>query len=265
MGEALLAGWLSSSDPAAQRLASRGFLAVVPTASHGRCLEDRYGITVIPSATQLPSDASLVILAVKPQVLPSVLEELASSPAFTEGRPLVISIAAGISIASLEEALPRAVPVIRAMPNMPLQVGEGASVVAKGSRATDAQLAFANQLFGLLGFSQVVQEDQIDAVCALSGSGPAYFAYLAECLAQAGCQAGLSSQLSEALARQTLAGTGACLVDQSLSLEELRASVSSPGGTTLAALAAFEQAAFAPAVTAGFNAAIQRAKELSQC
>ncbi len=265
MGEALLAGWLSSADPLAQQLADRGFIVVVPTASHARCLEDRYGITVISAASQLPPDVSLVILAVKPQVLPSVLEKLTLSPAFTEGCPLVISIAAGISIASLEEALPRAVPVIRAMPNMPLQVGEGASVVAKGTRATDAHLAFANRLFALLGFSQVVQEDQIDVVCALSGSGPAYFAYLAECLVQAGQEAGLSPQLACALARQTLAGTGACLADPSLSLEELRVSVSSPGGTTLAALAAFEQAGFASAVASGVNAAIRRAKELSQC
>lgn len=265
MGQAMLSGWLASKDAEIASLMREGCYVVVPTESHGRQLADEYGVQVFSVASQIPADATVIVLAVKPQVLPDVLGKLVSSPAFAQGSPLVISIAAGVSLRRLEAELPAGTSVIRAMPNMPLQAGEGATVLAGGTWATDDQVQFAQALFAALGMAEVVEEDQIDAVCALSGGGPAYFAFLAECLAQAGVQAGLSARLASLLARQTLAGTGRCLISSDMSPEDLRVAVSSPGGTTLAALAAMEREGFPQAVSAGVEAAIQRAKELSAC
>lgn len=264
MGEAMLAGWMASEDASAVALRERGFCVVVPHEERAGELAERYGVSAFASAAQVPSDVSFAILAVKPQMMDEVLPLLAASPAFEQGLPLVLSIAAGTPCVRIESSLPTGVRVVRAMPNMPLQAQEGATVVARGACATDADAAFVNHLFCALGTSWVVEEGQIDAVCALSGGGPAYFAHLAECLAQAGAEAGLAPELSEALARQTLAGTGACLAQGGVSLAELRASVCSPGGTTLAALAAMEDAMSETAMR-GVSAAISRAKELTSC
>lgn len=265
MGEAMLAGWMSSDDVHASHLRIRGFDVVVPDPARLRVLEELYGVRVHESAIHVPADVSLVILAVKPQMMDGVLEELASSPVFEHGSPLVISIAAGIPTARIEGALTAGAHVVRVMPNMPLQVQAGASVVAKGAHATTEEAAFVNDLFCALGISEVVDEGSIDAACALSGGGPAYFAHLAECLAAEAIDAGLSPDLAYALARQTLAGTGACLADSLITLAELRESVCSPGGTTLAALSAMEEGGFEGAARAGVRAAIARAKELSTC
>lgn len=262
MGEAMLAGWMTSDDVCARALRERGFDVVVPSEERRAVLETLYGVRTFPSADQLPSDVSIIILAVKPQVMDGVLAQVTDAPAVKEGAPLIVSIAAGIPCARFEEALPQGAHVVRVMPNMPLQVQEGATVVARGAHATDADAEFVNALFCALGISQVVTEDQIDAICALSGGGPAYFAYLAECLAKAA--AGLSPELAEALARQTLVGTGEYLAQGSATLAELRQSVCSPGGTTLAALSAMEEAV-ETAVREGIQAAIVRAKELSSC
>lgn len=264
MGEAMLAGWMASDHPRAQAVRDRGFCAVVPHPQRAAQLAERHGVRTFASAAEVPAEASLVILAVKPQMMDEVLPLLAASPAFAHGSPLVLSIAAGVPCARIEEALPAGVHVIRAMPNMPLQVQAGATVVAPGAHATEAEVAFMDALFCALGDSQVVEESQIDAVCALSGGGPAYFACLAECLAQAGVKAGLAPDLAEALARQTLAGTGAYLQQSAVSLADLRASVCSPGGTTLAALGVMD-GPLGETVAQGVTAAISRAKELTSC
>lgn len=265
MGEAMLAGWQASEDACACDLMQRGVDVVVPDEGRAAVLETLYGVRTFTSADEAPEGVSVVILTVKPQMMDEVLPKLAASAAFAQGSPLVISIAAGVPCARFEDALPEGTHVVRVMPNMPLQVQAGASVVAKGAHATDADAAFVNQLFCALGVSVVVDESQMDAVCALSGGGPAYFAYLAECMAAAGVQAGLDPVLAESLARQTLAGTGAFLAEGQSTLAELRQSVCSPGGTTLAALDAMQQHGLSAAVTAGVQAAITRAKELSTC
>lgn len=264
MGEAMLAGWMASEDASASALRERGFCVVAPREERAALLASRYGVSTFASAAEVPSDVSFVILAVKPQMMDEVLPLLAASPAFVDEQPLVLSIAAGTPCARIEAALPEGARVVRAMPNMPLLVQEGATVVARGTCASSADAAFVNGLFCALGASEVVEEGQIDAVGALSGGGPAYFAYLAECLAQAGAEAGLSSAMAEALARQTLAGTGAYLAQGSASLADLRVSVCSPGGTTLAALAAMD-GAILEAAASGVRAAISRAKELTSC
>lgn len=263
MGGAMLSGWMASEDPLARALCERGFDVIVPHEERAFELKERYGVRTHESAAAAPSDASLIILAVKPQVMDEVLAELATSPAFANGCPLVISIAAGVPCARIQEALFGAA-VVRVMPNMPLLAQEGATVVARGAQATQADAEFVNGLFCALGTSQIVEEGQIDAVCALSGGGPAYFAFLAESLGRAGVEAGLDPSLAEALARQTLAGTGAYLAQGDATLAELRASVCSPGGTTLAALGVMEDGLEVAALE-GVAAAIARAKELSAC
>ncbi len=264
MGEAMLAGWMASEDASAKALREHGLCVGVPREERAAHLANRYGVDTFASAAEVPSDVSFVILAVKPQMMDEVLPLLAASPAFVDGLPLVLSIAAGTPCARIEATLPNGVRVVRAMPNMPLLVQEGATVVARGTWATSADAEFVNRLFCALGTSEVVEESQIDAVGALSGGGPAYFAHLAECLARAGAEAGLSPAMAEALARQTLAGTGAYLVQGDASLADLRVSVCSPGGTTLAALAAMDET-IPEAAASGVRAAISRAKELTTC
>lgn len=261
MGTALLAGWMASPALAAQALMNRGVDVVVPTEAHAKELASRFPVEVFPCANGISEDVAIIILAVKPQKMDEVLSALASTKAATSS-PLVISIAAGISTARIEDALPSA-HVVRVMPNMPLAQGCGVTVVAGGDSAEQAQVVFVNDLLACLGDSFIVDEEQIDAVCALSGGGPAYFAWVAECLARAGEHAGLDPALARALSRQTLAGTGVCLAKTDDTLEELRQSVCSPGGTTLAALAAMEVAGMESAVDAGVLAAVERAKELS--
>ncbi len=261
MGTAMLDGWSASQDPAARSLMERGVDVVVPTRSHGEALANRFSVEVHSSADQIPEDVAIIILAVKPQKMDEVLPLLVQTRA-ASASPLVISIAAGIPTTRIEEALPCA-RVVRVMPNMPLSVGCGATVVAAGASASDEDAVFVNGLFACLGDSFIVEEDQMDAVCALSGGGPAYFAWLAECLAAAGEREGLDPELARALSRQTLAGTGAVLMKSGLSLEELRRSVCSPGGTTLAALDAMDKAGMESVAAAGVGAAIIRAKELS--
>lgn len=265
MGEAMLAGWMASEDDRIRAFASRGFDVVVPRAERAAELAERYGVRTFSDASEAPSDASIVIVAVKPQMIGEVLPLMKRSAAFAATPPLLISIAAGVPSSRFEGALGKEVHVICVMPNMPLQVRAGATVVAKGASATDAEAAFVNDLFAALGASFIVDEAQIDAACALSGGGPAYLAYLAECMADAGVRAGLEPPLAEALARQTLAGTGACVAQTPVSLADLRASVCSPGGTTLAALAAMQEGGFQEAVFEGIASAVQRAKELSTC
>jgi pyrroline-5-carboxylate reductase len=284
MGGACLRGWLSSDLGIAKELNPSNFVAVVRNAQRRAELKAELGVECVADSADLPR-CDVVVIAVKPQVLPSVLPSLAKtqlqvpsaqSAAFS---PLFVSLAAGVPCASISAGLAEAVvpsvssaysgevsvPVVRVMPNMPLSVGAGASVVAGGSGAAHAQVDFVCDLFLALGYAAVVEESQIDAVCAISGGGPAYFALVAEILAKAGVEAGLPADLSEALARQTLAGTGVCLAQSDVALAELRHSVCSPGGTTLAGIAAMQESGLDKALEQGVFGAINRAKELAKC
>lgn len=262
MGGAALDGWLRSSKAPADALEASSFVVVSPREEHRAEIENAYGVATVADVSQLrglgPFDA--VVLAVKPQVMGGVLEGLAD--VCGADLPLVVTIAAGIPTSRYEAALGHDARVVRVMPNMPLQVGMGASVVAGGSNASDEDVRLVNDLFDALGMSRVVPEDQIDAVGAISGSGPAYVAYMVEALRDAGVRAGLDAGLAESLALETVGGTYAAMKAQGSSPEEMRISVCSPKGTTLAALAAMDDAGFKEVFESGVQAAIRRSIEL---
>ncbi len=206
-------------------------------------------------------DADIIVLAVKPQHIADVLKEI--GPIFEE-RHLVISIAAGIKTAYIEKFIRNGVRLIRAMPNTPMLVGAGAAAICKGKWATDADLEVARRIFESSAVVATVEEKDMGAVTALSGSGPAYFFYLAEAMIQAGIELGLSKDNAASLAAQTALGAGKMLAESGQPPEELRRRVTSPGGTTQAAVASMETAGVAASIVEALKAAARRSEELGR-
>lgn len=269
MGGACLSGWLASTDGIAAQLSKEHFTVVSPFDEDRERVEAGYGVECVSSPKDLKANTpiDLILLSVKPQVLPGVLEELAQSDVLDSSKghiPIVLSIAAGISTDSIEAALPDGVHVVRAMPNMPLQACHGATAVCGGVNATSEDVDTVIQLFRALGTSSVVDESLIDAVCAISGGGPAYVAYMIEALRDAGVALGLEKALAENLALETVGGTYDAILLKGVSPEEMRKSVCSPGGTTLAALAELDSAGFKPMFAKAMEAAVRRAAELRE-
>jgi pyrroline-5-carboxylate reductase len=207
----------------------------------------------------LAAGSDTIIIAVKPQSMAELLRELA--PHVRESH-LVISIAAGISTAFLERKLPLGTRVVRVMPNTPAMVRTGATALSSGSQTTGEDMELASRLFSALGTTVTVDEHLMDAVTALSGSGPAYFFYLAEKLRNAAVEQGLPEKVADELVRQTLFGSGRLLRETDASPEELRARVTSKGGTTAAACAVFDEADLSGIVSGAVAAAVARSKEL---
>jgi pyrroline-5-carboxylate reductase len=230
MGTALLSGWLGRG------LEARNVVIQEPNLTgEAAKLVREHGITAVPSILALPSPPSVILVAVKPQAMDSVLPALARlvGPA-----TVVMSIAAGKSIASFERALPKGTAVVRAMPNTPAAIGRGISGAVANAETTAAQKQVCEDLLGAVG-DVVWLEDEalIDAVTAVSGSGPAYVFLLTEALASAGEAAGLDAATAMQLARATVSGAGELLRQSASDPATLRQNVTSPGGTTAAALA----------------------------
>ena len=253
IGEALLTGLLSSgwSD------------IVVTSRSDARVAElrERHGVTATTSNADAVTGAALIVVAVKPQDIDALLAQIrdAVSPEQT-----VLSVAAAIPTAYIEKRLPAGVPVVRAMPNAPSTVHEGMAGIAPGSHAGDEQLALAEDVLTHLGLVVRVPETAMDAVTAISGSGPAYFALLAEAMIEAGLLLGVSREISTKLVVQTMLGTAKQLRDEGMHPVELREAVTSPGGTTIAAIRELEQAGVRAAFLNAINAAMERSKELAR-
>ncbi len=204
-------------------------------------------------------EATTVLLAVKPQQIRHVLEEL--GPVIQESQ-LVLSIAAGISTGIMERFLAKRVPVIRAMPNTPALVGMGAAAVARGRWAKEIHEKAAISILETVGTVVSVAERDMDAVTALSGSGPAYIFYLAEALVQAGQAMGLPPQVVDTLVRQTIRGAGELLATSREEPHTLRQRVTSPGGTTEAAVKVLETAKVKTIFTKALKRASARSREL---
>lgn len=202
----------------------------------------------------------VVVLAVKPQHMAAALEQIREQVGETT---LVISIAVGLTTAWFASRLPLATPVVRVMPNTPATIGKGVSAISAGAQATDEHLALTEALFARTGLVVRVPEEQQSAVAAISGSGPAYVFAMIDALAEAGTALGLPRALALQLASHTVAGSGefASTSDQHPAL--LREAVSSPGGTTLAALAVLDDRAVRAAYAAAVRAATARADELA--
>jgi pyrroline-5-carboxylate reductase len=252
IGEALLAGLLSS-----------GWSDIVATSrSEARVAElhERHGVEAMTSNADAVSGAAVVVVAVKPQDIDALLASIrdAVTPEQT-----VLTVAAAIPTAYIEERLPEGVPVVRAMPNAPSTVHEGMAGVAAGAHANDEQLAVAEDVLSHLGRVVRVPESAMDAVTAVSGSGPAYFALLAEAMIEAGILLGLSREVSTTLVVQTMLGTAKQLRDEGMHPVELREAVTSPGGTTIAAIRELEQAGVRAAFLNAIQAAMTRARELA--
>lgn len=249
MGEALLGGIFAAG------VVSPADTAVVEVVAERRAeLERRFpGLTTASE----PSASGGAILAVKPADVPAACAAIADA-----GTGRVLSIAAGVRLAQLEDWLGRGVPVIRAMPNTPALVGAGASAIAAGSSASDEDVTWAESLLGAVGQVVRTPEKLLDAVTALSGSGPAYVFLVAEALIEAGVLNGLPRDISRVLTTQTLLGAARMLAETGESAEMLRAAVTSPGGTTAAGIAALEKRAIRSAVAEAVTAATERSREL---
>lgn len=219
------------------------------------------GIQVCTTPAQLLKGCDTLVLAVKPQMMAEVLEQMKAE---LSPNTLVISIAAGISTTYVQDRLGPDARVIRVMPNTPALVSAGAAGIAPGKKATESDMLTGRTIFESVGISEVVGEDFIDSVTGLSGSGPAYFFYMVECLIKSAVKHGLSECQAARLAGQTLFGSGKLLVESGEPASVLRERVTSKGGTTAAALAAFESGGLADLISTGVDAAVARAKELGK-
>jgi pyrroline-5-carboxylate reductase len=215
-------------------------------------------IRVVPSAAWAVADADVVVLAVKPGDVATTLET--ALPALGD-ETLVVSIAAGVKIATIEALVPDR-PVVRAMPNTPALVGAGASAIAGGSLAGADHLDLAERLLGAVGIVVRVAEPALDAVTGLSGSGPAYVFLVAEAMIEAGVLVGLTRDVATTLVTQTLLGSATLLAREEDGPEALRAAVTSPGGTTAAGLRELEAHGFRAAILDAVHAATERSREL---
>ena len=212
------------------------------------------------SISEIGQSCDVIILAVKPQDFPDVLNELKLT---IKEQTLVISIAAGKTIKFIENQLPSSTPVVRVMPNTPAQIGKGISAIATGSKVSRDALEIATALFSTTGEVVVLTEDKIDAVTSLSGSGPAYFFYFVEAMIKAGVELGLTSEIATKLAIETISGSAAMLKESNLDAATLRKNVTSPKGTTAAALKVFSDFDLEKIVSKAMSAAKNRAQELA--
>lgn len=203
--------------------------------------------------------ADEVVLAVKPQVLPAVLAEISGA---LKPSTLVISIAAGVTLNRLEQGLAGHKKLVRAMPNTPALVGEGATAVARGRGVSDSEFEAALRLFAVTGSVVAVEERLMDAVTGLSGSGPAFAFVAIEALSDAGVRVGLPRDVATKLAAQTLLGAAKLLLETGEHPGKLKDMVTSPGGTSIAGVAALEREGLRNALIAAVEAATARSKEL---
>ncbi|MDR2721517.1 MAG: pyrroline-5-carboxylate reductase [Coriobacteriaceae bacterium] len=243
-------------------MAATNLTVVEPGEERRAYLSERYGVSCV-AAPQDISAADFVVLAVKPQVMMDVLAGILELPAFAYS--LFVSIAAGLTTARLVEALPQNSRLVRVMPNTPLLVGQGASAVCGSTTSAQSDVNWVTELFACLGRAQAVDEEKIDAIGSLSGSGPAYVAAFLESLVRAAVETGIDEDLAQDFAIQTALGTMMLIDKTGESLQSIREAVSSPGGMTLAALAAMQAAGMDEVYAQGVAAALRRSKELGAC
>ncbi len=256
IGESLLAGLLSADWRTPDQI-------VVTGRRPERIAElaERYGVPTTLSNAEAVAGAGLVVIAVKPQDFDALLGEIGG---LLTPEQTVLSVAAAIPTAAIEQRIADGVPVVRAMPNAPATVHEGIAGVCAGAHADDEHLALAEEVLAHLGGVVRVPERYMDAVTAVSGSGPAYFALLAEAMIEAGILLGLAREISTQLVVQTMLGTAKLLRDEKMHPVELREAVTSPGGTTIRAIRELERAGVRAAFLNAIQAAMERSKELAE-
>ncbi|WP_196772564.1 pyrroline-5-carboxylate reductase [Mycobacterium colombiense] len=275
IGEALLSGLLRAGRQV------KDLVVVERVPERAKYLADTYSV-LISSVSDAVENASFVVVAVKPADVESVMAEIARAAGAAESdtaEQVFVTVAAGVTITYFESKLPAGTPVVRAMPNAAALVGAGVTALAKGRFVTAPQLEGVSALFDSVGGVLSVPEGQMDAVTALSGSGPAYFFLLVEALVDAGVAAGLSREVAADLTAQTMAGSAAMLLERmdadrqlgeaeapglrvDATATQLRATVTSPGGTTAAGLRELERGGLRAAVDAAVQAAKMRSEQL---
>ena len=237
IGEALLSGLVRSGHP------TRDLVVAEKDPARGAELTEEYGVRVTDIADAVEG-AAIVVLAVKPADVDGVLEIISGVEDTGEVERLTVSLVAGLPTRHYEDALPAGAPVVRVMPNTPMLVGEAMSAITGGRYATDEHVAAVSTLLESVGKVIVVAEKQMDAVTAVSGSGPAYAFLMAEAMIDAGVGLGLTRATATLLAAQTIRGAGVLLTDSGLSPVDLRAAVTSPAGTTAEAIRELEAHGF---------------------
>ena len=254
MAEALIKGLIAAG-------------VVEPQQIHGsdprreRCdeMKARYGIHATTNNADVVRHAEIVVLSVKPQILPKVLDEVAP---YLKPSALVISIAAGVPVSAIEPRLPEGTRVVRTMPNTPALVGAGATAIAAGQHAKDEDVEATRGIFDAVGMTVVLDESQLDAVTGLSGSGPAYVFLIIEALSDAGVKMGLSRYNAQALAAQTVLGSAKLLIETNEHPGRLKDMVTSPGGTAIAGLHTLEAGGLRTTLINAVEAATNRSREL---
>ncbi|TKV26435.1 pyrroline-5-carboxylate reductase [Arthrobacter sp. NamB2] len=261
MNESILAGLLAAGlNPAS-------VTATVRRAERAEELRNRHGVRALATADDDAAnvaavrEADVVVLGVKPVGIVPLAREI--GPALKPSA-VVLSVAAAVSIAMIEGALPEGQPVIRSMPNTPSRLGRGVLSISAGSSVSHDLMAQARELLRPAGTVVEIPEEQVDALSAVSGSGPAYAFYLAEAMAAAGEELGLDAGLSALIARETVAGAGFMLAEQGADAAALRRAVTSPNGTTQSAIETFETLGLAGIVADGARAATARAAEITR-
>lgn len=256
MGTALISGLIANQYPSAK------IIACDPTPSKLEHLQQQFLIITTCNNKSAVEQADVVLLAVKPQIIAEVASDLAS---VIRANHLVISIAAGITEKSLEQWLGKSVSIVRCMPNTPALLCSSATALHANSYTSPAQRQIAESILSTVGITLWLEaETQIDAVTALSGSGPAYFFLLMEAMQKAAQDIGLPENIARQLTLQTALGTSRLAMESQTDVNQLRRQVTSPGGTTEAALQVLENANFHGLITKAIKAAQKRSKELAK-
>ncbi len=256
MAEALIRGLVKGNHLPATHVLASG-----PRRERLDELHAKYAIETMLDNKVLAERCDLVVLSVKPQILDKVLREVGDR---LKSGTLLISIAAGVDTATIEEAVADGVRVVRAMPNTPALVGAGATAISAGKHASPEDLATARAMFDAVGITVELDESHLDAVTGLSGSGPAYIFLILEALADAGVKVGLSRRNAQRLAAQTVMGSAKMLMDLDEHPGVLKDMVTSPGGTAIAGLHTLEEGGLRTTLINAVETATKRARELGR-
>jgi len=256
VGEALIRGFLQAG-----LLPPEGIITSDVRETHLAEIRGRHGVRVMTDNRALVQASQVVILCVKPQIMGRVLDDIAGE---VDGRHLVISVAAGVSTGSIRRHLPGVERLIRVMPNTPVLIREGMTAIARSEGLREGDLEVARALFGSVGKVVVLEEESMDAVTGLSGSGPGYVALVIESLADGGVNVGLDRETAMTLATQTVLGSARLILETGAHPGELKDMVCSPGGTTIAGITALEEGGVRRTFISAVERATLRSRELGR-
>lgn len=256
IGEALVSGLLQNG------YATKDIVVAEKFEARAQELSGRYAVRLTSSTADAVEGADVIVVAVKPGDVDAVVTDIVGADLDGDTDQVLVSLAAGVTTARYENRLPAGFSVVRVMPNTPMLVGQGASVLAAGRHVRPEQLDLVRDLLASVGTVSVVPEAQIDAVTAVSGSGPAYFFLVAEAMIDAAVSLGLGRAVATDLVVQTMTGSAAMLAESGEGAADLRAAVTSPGGTTAAAVRELERGGVRTAFYEALDAARQRSVQL---